>query len=67
MPTELGRIKELQTLDLPNNQLSLLPAEICELTNLIYLDLRGNPLRIPLEILEDAGNPNRIIRYYLDL
>ena len=49
-----------------DNQLTALPPEIGQLTGLIRLDLKGNPLPIPPEILEDARNPSRIINYYLE-
>jgi hypothetical protein len=43
--------------DLSDNQLTALPPEITRLTNLARLDLRGNQLTIPPEIL---ANPNNV-------
>ncbi|MCP4135766.1 MAG: hypothetical protein GY754_32660 [bacterium] len=48
-------------LDLSNNQLSSLPPEIGKLTSLTQLDLRKNPLPIPLEILNKTNEPATII------
>jgi internalin A len=43
--------KDLQSLNLSNNQLSSLPPEIRKLEQLTTIDLRGNPIPIPPEIL----------------
>ena len=56
-----GRTK----LDLSGNQLGSLPPQIAQLTNLTRLNLRGNPLPIPPEILEKIDEPATIINYYL--
>ncbi|MBK1986750.1 leucine-rich repeat domain-containing protein [Sphaerospermopsis aphanizomenoides BCCUSP55] len=53
-------------LDLRFNQLSSLPAEIGQLTNLKILRLRGNPLPIPPEILDrpKPGDVKKILNFY---
>ncbi|MFM6183550.1 MAG: leucine-rich repeat domain-containing protein [Dolichospermum sp.] len=44
------------TLDLSNNQLTTLPEAIKQLSQLEKLDLRGNQLNIPPEILGSSWN-----------
>ena len=61
---------EVTKLDLSNNQISSLPPEIVQLTNLQTLDLRNNPVPIPPEILgpkewyKDPGNIQEILDFY---
>ena len=53
MPTEIGKLVNLQTLDLSNNQLMIMPAEIGKLVNLQCLYLFNNQLSsLPAEILK---------------
>lgn len=44
LPSQIGELKNLQTLDLKNNQLSSLPAQIGKLKNLKKLNLSNNPI-----------------------
>jgi internalin A len=47
--------------------LSNLPKEINRLSNLKTLDLRGNQLTIPVEIITNINNPKTILNYYVNL
>ncbi len=67
LPPEIGKLTSLTTLRLSYNQISILPPEIGKLTNLTELNLRGNPLPIPPEVLDETGDPAKIINYYLQL
>jgi internalin A len=49
------------------NKISTLPAGLLNLNNLDDLDLEGNPLPIPPEILEKRENPPAILSYYFSL
>jgi internalin A len=51
----------------PTNQIKELPRSLKELTNLEKLDLTGNPLPIPEEILARSDEPEAIISYYWTL
>ncbi|MBN2006926.1 MAG: leucine-rich repeat domain-containing protein [Anaerolineae bacterium] len=44
LPSEIGQLTNLRSLDLSLNQISTLPPEIGYLTNLQYLNLSGDPL-----------------------
>ncbi|MEM6321727.1 MAG: leucine-rich repeat domain-containing protein [Bacteroidota bacterium] len=44
IPSEIGLLNNLFSLDLSGNQLTGLPIKIRLLDNLIELDLRGNPI-----------------------
>lgn len=51
LPVEIGRLRNLQSLDLSANHLVSLPTKIGELQNLQSLDLSGNHLAsLPIEI-----------------
>jgi internalin A len=62
--------EDLQSLDLSSNQLSSLPPEIGKLEQLRTIDLRGNPIPIPPEILgpkqfwEPPGDIRTILDFY---
>lgn len=63
----ISQLTNLTHLDLSNNQISNL-SPISQLPNLTELNLSGNfSLNVPLEILEDSGNPKKIINYYLKI
>ena len=51
----IGRLTDLQRLDLHNNQLTELPAILVELPNLHELELSGNPLAPPLASAYESG------------
>src|SRR5687768_5812900 len=55
-PNYLCKMKNLQRLYLANNKINLLPREILQL-KLTELDLRGNPISMPPEILEKTREP----------
>lgn len=46
IPAEIGKLTNLQLLDLPDNKLSSIPVEIAKLTKLRSVNLSGNPLNI---------------------
>ncbi|MBU1660667.1 MAG: GTP-binding protein [Chloroflexi bacterium] len=48
-------------------RVTALPLEINNITSLRYLDLRGNSLPIPPEILEKVSDPKSILNYYFSL
>jgi hypothetical protein len=51
LPSEIGQLTNLQSLNWGGNQLSSLPAELWQLTNLQWLSLRNNQLSsLPPEI-----------------
>jgi internalin A len=52
-------------LNLGGNQLTHLPESLGQLTALHWLDLGGNALPIPPEILAKSNEPTTIINYYL--
>ena len=72
LPKEIGQLTNLQILYIDKNQLSSLPPEIVQLTKLKLqtLDLRGNPIPIPPEILgqkeqyENIGDIKEILDFY---
>lgn len=64
IPEEIINLKKLQVLLLYDNEISELPKEIVKLRKLTSLNLDGNPLPIPKEILSDYSNPQKIINYY---
>ncbi len=64
LPHEIGKLKDLRVFIAANNNLKSLPAEMLKLKSLRMLDLRGNPLGIPPEILERIQDPQRILNYY---
>jgi Leucine-rich repeat (LRR) protein len=77
IPSEIGKLKNLKRLIANNlawegssegrNNLTFLPPEIRQLEKLEELDLRGNPLPIPPEILEKYDEPQTILNYYFSI
>jgi small GTP-binding protein len=66
LPATLSQLKQLAQLFAQNNQIGRLPQQLLNLRGLRRLDLRGNPLPIPPEILSKAYLPHAIINYYED-
>ena len=63
LPKQFGKLQTLISLKLGHNQISELPDDICDLTNLEYLDLRDN---ISLRKLpENIGNLTKLNSLYL--
>jgi internalin A len=58
-----GLFFETENFD-PTNQIKELPPSIMGLTNLEELDLTGNPISIPPEVLEKTNEPSAILTYY---
>lgn len=46
---DIGNLKNLKTLEIGMNEITILPDEITELTKLNFLQLHGNPLELTLE------------------
>ena len=77
LPAEIGRLENLKELSASNlawdgsregnNNITELPSEIRQLKKLEILDLRGNPLSIPPEILEKYDEPYTILNYYFSV
>jgi hypothetical protein len=57
IPSSIGRLRNLELLDLRNNQLTSLPTTIGNLTKLKYLNLDNNPIRI---IPESIGHLSKL-------
>lgn len=70
IPREIGLLLNLQYLYLDRNQLNSIPTEIVQLSKLVKLDLRGNPVPIPPEILgakllwSEPGDVKEILDFY---
>jgi len=64
LPPEIGQLTHLKILNLWMNQLTAMPPETGQLKNLVELELDGNPLPIPLEILAKTEEPETIISWY---
>ena len=66
LPTSIGKLTELRSLDVSNNNLDFFPGEIGNLINLKKFNYKNNPLRfIPQNILK-SGNQG-ILRYLSQL
>ncbi len=66
IPDEIGDLKKLRVLLLRNNHISTLPRSLLRL-DLKRLDLRGNKLSVPEEILSRIDEPNIILDYYFSI
>jgi len=73
IPDAIAQLQNLIVLYLDNNQIAKIPNGIEKLTKLKKLDLRGNPLPIPTEILgpldfdEDPAPVAEILNYFRQL
>ncbi len=63
LPFEIGQLTDLNSFGLAQNQLLNLPKSLKNIKGLEELDLRGNPLSIPHEILEKITEPQAILNY----
>ncbi|MBE9063084.1 leucine-rich repeat domain-containing protein [cf. Phormidesmis sp. LEGE 11477] len=66
-PDIIRQLPALRWLVLNSNQISNLPIWTEDLAKLDVLDLRWNPLPIPLEVLADESNPSKILDFYFSL
>ncbi len=64
LPEEIGGLNKLKGLFVSNNKIKSLPFALRNLKKLNFLELRGNPLPIPPEILEKSTEPQIILDYY---
>lgn len=63
----IGDINNLETLSLPNNRLKTLPSEISKLKSLIFLNVKGNDIRLPDDIKYlDKSNGGSLYRIAID-
>jgi len=70
IPKEISQLQNLQIISLRDNQVREIPKEINQLRNLRELILYGNAgleKKIPAEILNDSGNPQKILNYYFTI
>lgn len=51
MPTELGRLQQLQLILASDNQIQSLPTELAMLQNLLLLDVKNNNISVNLYLL----------------
>lgn len=66
MIPEIGKLNNLQSLDVSSNQLQELPTDIIQIRQLKNLNLQRNNLPIPPEILAKDNNPPSILNYYFE-
>ena len=59
-------LRNLAHLDLSHNMLTEIPLSLGRLRNLVRLDLQGNDLPVPTEILSRKNEPERILRAVFD-
>jgi internalin A len=60
-------LTNLEKLRIRDNEISTLPRKIFGLEKLQYLDLAGNPLQIPPEIIAKVEEPHAILNYYFSV
>jgi internalin A len=63
----INRLAEINHPTTKPANIKTLPVEIKNITNLKYLDLRGNSLPVPPEILEKVSEPKLVLNYYFSL
>lgn len=54
LPNELLELKQLRTLCLRDNKITLIPIEILKLPNLTRINLEGNPIDPPIEVKHEG-------------
>ena len=64
LSANIGKLAKLEHFSLTDGKITKLPLEIVKLHRLRDLDLRGNPLPIPPEILQKVDLPGVILDYY---
>jgi internalin A len=64
IPNEIGKLRKLNTLLISNNKLTSINPQIQGLKKLDLLDLRGNHIPIPPEILNKINKPQTILNFF---
>jgi hypothetical protein len=66
VPPVLGRLTNLKSLDLSDNDIRVLPVEVGNLTRLEWLSLAGNPLELPYSAVRREPYGDLAIVSFLD-
>jgi internalin A len=64
LPSSLIQLQNLKVLDIRENEILALPAELRDMPTLKQLLLAGNPLPIPPELLRSTSEPKTLLSYY---
>ena len=64
LPEEIGLLHQLKSLNLKNNRLTELPLGLLDLSGLARLQLSGNLLEIPADLIAKYDRPQEILAYY---